>query len=359
MPRLKVEKDEPVSNAAAVWGRELLRWRTEAGMTQTQLAAAVPCNQSVISELERGLAIPTSRIARRLDEILGTGGILERDIEYVSQEVSTFHPNWFQRYVRLEARARTLHEWYPYGIPGLLQTEEYMREQITRWGHSPKRVNELVEARLARQERLYGECALRLTVVLDEAVLLRQVGEVYVMINQLGHLIQMSQRPNITVQVVPLGQRLLTTLNSTVALLGMPDGQTWFYTEGLDLGRITKDRSQVADHAARYDLVRASAFSVRESRDVIRRTIGKLVNVNPTFELSEMNIFKSSYSGGNDGCVGTSHDLLSVGIAPVVDTTLGDRSPVLPFTPAAFASFVAAVKAGDPAFAFGEQYVTP
>ncbi|QMU74029.1 DUF397 domain-containing protein [Streptacidiphilus sp. P02-A3a] len=81
--------------------------------------------------------------------------------------------------------------------------------------------------------------------------------------------------------------------------------------------------------------------------------------MNPTFELSEINIFKSSYSGGNDGCVGTSRDLLSVGIAPVVDTTLGDRSPVLPFSTAAFASFVAAVKAGDPAFAFGEQYVTP
>jgi len=87
--------------------------------------------------------------------------------------------------------------------------------------------------------------------------------------------------------------------------------------------------------------------------------IGELVNVNATFDLSEINIFKSSYSGGNDGCVGTSRDLLSVGIAPVVDTALGDRSPVLPFTTAAFASFVAAVKAGDPAFAYGERYVTP
>jgi len=359
MPRLKVEKDEPVSYAAAVWGRELLRWRSETGMTQTQLAADVPCNQSVVSQLERGLAIPTNRIARRFDDVLGTGGVLERSLEYVTAEVNTFHPNWFQRYVRLEAKALTLHGWHAFELPGLLQTEAYMREQFTLWGHPPKRVNELVEARLARQELLFGEHPLRLTFALDESVLRRQVGDVPVMINQLRYLLTMSERPNITVQFVPLGQRLLTTLNSTVTLLGMPDGQTWFYTEALDLGRITNDRSQVPGHVARYDRVRASALSVQESRDMIRRAIGELVNVNLTFDLSEINIFKSSYSGGDAGCVGTSRDLLSAGIAPVVDTTLGDRSPVLPFTTAAFASFVAAVKAGDPAFAYGERYVTP
>ncbi|QMU71097.1 helix-turn-helix transcriptional regulator [Streptacidiphilus sp. P02-A3a] len=348
-----------MSNAAAVWGRELLRWRGARGMTQTQLAAAVPCNQSVISELERGLTFPTDRIAIRLDAVLATGGILERNLEYVTREVNNFYPNWFQRYVELEAKALTLQAWHAFEVPGMLQTEEYARGQFTLWGHPPKRVEEMTAARLSRQRIMFGEGALRFSVLLDESVLRRQVGGARVMVNQLRHMLEMSRRPNVIVQVVPLGRPLLTTLNATVILLGMPDGRSWFYTESLAQGQITNDRTQVAGFAARYDRVRASALPVQESRDVIRRAIGEVVNVNPTFDLSEINIFKSSYSGGDAGCVGTSRDLLSVGIAPVVDTTLGDRSPVLPFSTAAFASFVAAVKAGDPAFAFGEQYVTP
>jgi len=63
--------------------------------------------------------------------------------------------------------------------------------------------------------------------------------------------------------------------------------------------------------------------------------------------LSDLSIFKSSYSGGQSGCVGTTRDLLSVGLAPIVDTTLGLDSPVLPFTSDAFAAFVQAVKAGE------------
>jgi len=306
VPRLKVEKDEPVSNAAAVWGRELLRWRTEAGMTQTQLAAAVPCNQSVISELERGLAFATDRIAKRLDDILGTGGILERNLEYVRQEVNNFYPNWFQRYIRLEARALTMQAWHTFEVPGMLQIEEYARAKIALWGHPPERVDEMTEDRLFRQARMFvdGEGALRFSVVLDESALRRPVGGVQVMAKQLRHLLEMSRRPNVIVQVVPLGRPMLTTLNSTVVLLGMPDGRSWYYTEALDQGRLTNDRSQVAAYVTRYDRVRASALPVEESRDLIHRVIGELVNANPILDLSEISIFKSSYSGGDADCVG-------------------------------------------------------
>ena len=76
-----------------------------------------------------------------------------------------------------------------------------------------------------------------------------------------------------------------------------------------------------------------------------------------SIEPSSISIFKSTYSNGGNGCVGTSRDLVADGIAPVVDTTLGAASPVLAFTTAAFAAFVGAVKAGE--FVEGEQYVTP
>ena len=94
-----------------------------------------------------------------------------------------------------------------------------------------------------------------------------------------------------------------------------------------------------------------------ESPTLIRSKIGDAVTM--TINPSNLATFKSSYSGGQSGCVGTSRDLVAIGIAPVVDTALGVASPVLPFSTAAFASFVDAIKRRDPAFAFGERYVTP
>lgn len=349
----------PSGGAAKVWGEELKFWRKRARMTQSQLADAVPCNQSWISELENGNGTPTPELASCCDEILGTSGVLRRNLTYVAREAkSAYHPDWFRHYVELEARAVTLHEWYPYGIPGLLQTEAYMRQQFAGW-HRADRVHELTEARLSRLERLFGTVPLRLHAIVDESVLRRRIGGVEVMGPQLSHLLAIGRRPNVTVQVVPLDRPVLATVDSTIAFLGMPDGQTWFYTEGLDHGRLTEDLETVAAHQSRYDLLRASALSEPESRQLIRRILGELINVSSVVDVSDVRFFKSSYSGGGNGCVGTSRDLLAQGLAPVVDTTLGASSPVLAFTAAAFTSFVDAVKSHDPAFAAGEQYVTP
>ncbi len=346
-----------VNGAAKLWGEELQFWRRRAGLTQEQLAARTFCDQSWISALERGKAVPSPELAQKFDEVLDTSGVLLRGLKFVARESSSqYHPDWFQDYVELEREALHLHEWYPYGIPGLLQTEPYMRQQFAGW-HGPGRVDELTEARLSRLERLYGDDALRVHALIDESVLRRKVGGVEVLAPQLAHLLRMSARPNITIQVVPLDRPITTSVDSMVAFLGMPDGQTWFYTEGLDHGRITADHRTVAEHRERYDALRASALPSCDSRQVIRRTMEEMVNVTPEVDLSNLNIFKSSYSGGGNGCVGTSRDLLAAGIAPVVDTTLGLSSPVLAFSTNAFASFVSAVKARE--FTEGEQYVTP
>ncbi|QMU78638.1 helix-turn-helix domain-containing protein [Streptacidiphilus sp. PB12-B1b] len=347
----------PPNGAAVLWGEELQFWRSQAGLTQGQLAARIPCDQSWISGLENGKAVATAAIATQIDGALGTGGVLLRSLKYVVREATSgFYPDWFKQYVALEAQAVTLHEWYPMSMPGLLQTELYMRHQLALWGHSPERVNELTEARLSRQELLRGTTPLRVLAVLHESVLHNQVGGPKVMAHQLAHLLRMTCLPSVTVQVVPAQAPLLTWLDSTVALVGMPDGETWSYAEALDRGWVTKEPAAVQGTVARYDRVRASALSAHESREVIRRAMGELVNMTPAIDLSKVSVFKSSYSGGNAGCVGTTRDLVSAGLAPVVDTTLGLASPVLPFTTAAFASFVAAVKAGE--FPAGEKYVT-
>ncbi len=68
---------------------------------------------------------------------------------------------------------------------------------------NPKEINRRVRLRMARQAILTRQDPPSLWAVLDEALLRRPIGGSGVMRAQLKHLIEMSQRPNVTVHVVP------------------------------------------------------------------------------------------------------------------------------------------------------------
>jgi transcriptional regulator with XRE-family HTH domain len=112
-------------------------------------------------------------------------------------------PNWFEEYVGLEEAASQIRAYEVQFVPGLLQTEDYARA-VTMLGYSnPKEINRRVKLRIARQAVLSRPNPPSLWVVLDEALLRRPIGGTAAMRAQLKHLIEMSQRPNVTVQVVP------------------------------------------------------------------------------------------------------------------------------------------------------------
>jgi transcriptional regulator with XRE-family HTH domain len=372
MARRKPEQDAG-RRATELWGEELRTWRRAAGLTQAQLAAAIHCDQSWISDLERGTKAAGPQVAVQLDEVLHTGGVLLRTLEYQRREVTDYHPDWFRFYRGMEAKAVRMCEWTPYMLSGMLQTEAVMRDQFEQWGHSPSRVSELTEARLERQERLFGADPLQLLVIMDESVLRRIVSNPLLGPGQLAHLLQLSQRRNVAIQVFPFGRAHPAATSSLMAFLELPRGARWFYSEALDRGYCTDERDEVRKHSGRYDRMRFLSLSVTESRTLFRRTLGEMVNMSKpepvghyadmsplkSIAYADLKVFKSSHStDGNGGCVGASRTHLGSGLVPVVDTTLGASSPILPFTTAAFASFVDAIKSHDPAFAFGEQYVT-
>ena len=112
-------------------------------------------------------------------------------------------PHWFEAYVGLEEAASQIRAYEVQFVPGLLQTEDYARA-VTMLGYSnPKEITRRVGLRLARQALLTRPDPPSLWVVLDEAVLRRPIGGLTVMRAQLEHIIETSQLPNVTVQVVP------------------------------------------------------------------------------------------------------------------------------------------------------------
>ena len=100
-------------------------------------------------------------------------------------------------YRAAEAQATVLRFWGPLLVPGLLQTEGYVRAH--------EQSADIVAARLERQQ-VIGRA--RVTAVIDHMVLLRCIGNPRVMADQCAHLSALAESQVIRLHVVPEGANL-------------------------------------------------------------------------------------------------------------------------------------------------------
>lgn len=110
---------------------------------------------------------------------------------------------WFEEYLGLEEAAVEIGTYEAQFVPGLLQTEDYASAVILLEYSHPKEVSRRIDLRIARQAILSGPDPTSLWAVIDEAALQRPLGGTRAMRAQLNHLAEMSQRPNVTIQVIP------------------------------------------------------------------------------------------------------------------------------------------------------------
>jgi transcriptional regulator with XRE-family HTH domain len=114
----------------------------------------------------------------------------------------------FQQFIGFEHEASSIAIWHVEVIPGLLQTSAYARHIIGNYGLiepiAPGMIERLVRVRMQRQQVLTREPPVELSVVLDEACLRRRIGAAQVMYDQLTHLAELAERPNIDIRILPL-----------------------------------------------------------------------------------------------------------------------------------------------------------
>jgi hypothetical protein len=115
-------------------------------------------------------------------------------------------PDWFGAYLSLEPAASLIRAYDTTLVPGLLQTEAYAEAaiRIASLTSDQAAVRPRVELRMRRQQLLNRPDAPKLWVIIDEAAVRRRFGSAKTMRGQITHLIEVSQQPNITVQVIPL-----------------------------------------------------------------------------------------------------------------------------------------------------------
>jgi transcriptional regulator with XRE-family HTH domain len=213
---------------AQVFGRQLAAWRNRAGLTQEKVAREASISLSYFRKIESGDRTPTEHLAKVADDLCEADGILMALFEQLSSSFreQTF-PGWFGEWVDdVEAAAVTLRTYEPLLAPGLLQVESYaMAILSTRIGDSRDEIDEMVSARMARQQILEREKPPALWAILDEGVFRRCVGGPGIMRLQCRHLREMASRTDIVIRVIPLSTGAHEGLSGGFVIADLPEGK--------------------------------------------------------------------------------------------------------------------------------------
>jgi transcriptional regulator with XRE-family HTH domain len=132
----------------------------------------------------------------------GVTGVALDTLTDLARRAKSGTPDWFMSYRQAEAQASILRCWSPLLVPGLLQTESYMRVVLSVEDYSAEELDDLVSARLERQS-VIGRAFL--TAIIDQHVLQRLIGSPAVMAEQTAHLADLAERPRIALHVIPEG----------------------------------------------------------------------------------------------------------------------------------------------------------
>jgi transcriptional regulator with XRE-family HTH domain len=216
-------------------GAQLRRLRTDMGLTREEAGEAIRASEWKIHRLENGQVGFKERDIidlLRLYEVTDPTEIAE----FVSlareanspgwwQHYGDVLPSWFRTYVDLESAATLIRTYEGQFIPGLLQTDDYMRAVVqgAHLDESSEEQGRRVRLRMARQILLIREQPPRLWAVVDEAALRRPVGGPEVMRGQLERLIEATKLPNVTLQVLPFEVGAHPAMLGSFSILRFPD----------------------------------------------------------------------------------------------------------------------------------------
>jgi Domain of unknown function (DUF5753)/Helix-turn-helix domain len=288
-------REEPVTDTHGgsptvlrmILSRQLQALREKAGMSYQQAGEAIYSSEWTIRRMERsegGLKALT------LKSLLIAYGITDKsEIDSflaLARQAGTpgwWHsyddilPAWFRTAVGLEEAATLIRAYEPQVIPGLLQTEGYIRA-ITA-ASFPAATEDFSERavalRLARQKILHWPDPPRYWVVLDETALRRPIGGPQVMRQQIEHLIQAAQQPGTTIQVIPFTTGWHPALYGMFNIFRMPDDQLpdIVYSEALTGANYLNKPEESARYIEALDRMCAQAASPEHTITILRDTL--------------------------------------------------------------------------------------
>ncbi|MGP3910505.1 helix-turn-helix domain-containing protein [Nonomuraea sp. 10N515B] len=263
-------------------GSELKTLRIAAGLNRDQAAEHIGVAPSTITKIESGQSAAKVGDVSLLVDLYGVTDEQRREVlltlaregrqrGWWQSHKKAIRP-WFETFVGLESAARELRLYDSELVPGLLQTAAYYRANIgaAPVAFSEEAIEQKVAFRLARQERLNDPAnELRLWSIINEACLRRMVGGPETMGPQLRHLVEASQRPNITLQVLPFSAGSHPAMDGSFVIMEFPESPDVVYLESQADARYLEEIDVVERYNVVFNHLRAKALDPDKSRKTL------------------------------------------------------------------------------------------
>jgi len=269
-------------------GAELRKLRERAGLTSTAAAGLLSSPQARISNIEAGrYAVSADRVrtlARNyscadeayVDALTGMTGARTRGWW---EEYRDNLPSGLLDLAELEYHARAIRVAVTVHMPGLLQTAEHaratMREAVPPL--RPYEIEHRVSYRVKRQAILFEGTPTPYTAIVHEAALRMGFGGADIARAQLGHLLEMSEQPTVTVLVLPFGQTGFPAAGQPITCAIGPVPQLDTVVLDTDHGCEFLDaEAQLNRYRSVLDRMESRALPESESRVLIHRIATEL-----------------------------------------------------------------------------------
>ncbi|MEV4185859.1 helix-turn-helix domain-containing protein [Streptosporangium canum] len=268
-----------------VLGAQLRRLREQRHITLEAAGHAIRASHSKISRMELGRV---GFRVRDVADLLTLYGVTDDDerqpllalVERANvtgwwHNYNDILPSWFETYVGLEESATGIRNYEVQFVPGLLQSEGYARA-VVKLGFPAAPEEELerrVRLRMARQRLLRSAEPPHLWAVLDEAVLRRPLGGAEVMREQIDHILQALELPNVTVQIVPfsVGGHAAAGGPFSILRFSQPDLPDVVYMEQLTSAVYLEKRDDVDRYLEVMERLCIEAEPASRTREILTR----------------------------------------------------------------------------------------
>ncbi|MFD7977590.1 helix-turn-helix domain-containing protein [Streptomyces sp. NPDC059071] len=269
------DNTEPeTSDSLKAFGEVLKAFRRRARLTQEEFAPAVGYSVETISSVEQGRRFPSPKLVERSEEVLDAFGAIKGASKHLSREPGL--ANWFRRWAALEKNALCLYTYENRLVPGLLQIEPYARtlfeEQLPPMGDAE--IEENLVARMKRQKLLTERPNTSYSFIIEEHVLRKGTGGPEVHRAQIEHILGMSERRNVEIQVMPQSRSHHAGLAGPMRLLETPENRWYGYAEGQESGVLISDAKVVGILKMRYARMRSQALTLEDSQSLLRQMRG-------------------------------------------------------------------------------------
>lgn len=264
-------------------GSYLRQLREQHHLTAATVGARIGKHHSTVHRIEHAKTRPEAEVIESLLDVYGVKKA--QRLELLNLAENSWQRGWWQEYddvledsfACLEDEASAIFTWQPQLIPGLLQTDDYAQSLISAGASAPPReeIEQRVDARIRRRKVLRRTPPLQLHAILGETALRQEVGGPDVMRAQLRYLLEVGERDNVTIQVLPFSAGAHPGLSGPFVIFEFAheDDPAVAYTENLSGSAYLESETALRRFRLAWGDVLDAALSPVQSADFVAALI--------------------------------------------------------------------------------------